>query len=250
MCLIEWKRKCRLPKVVLKDSDGRHADKNHRPDQRSRFDDGGSAKWHVGNLGKNPVECHRHGYYGSENKQNIHNLEPGASGSWRRSFSQKGSSCLVPVNRGARPEHLAHRPANHPEAGGLRHPRIATLGRFLRRNRWLGHPQLVAETASYWSWFFRRPRFQRNSFLRKCPVASGLAPSPATQPCPGRMTHQRPPQTLGPEPLVLKGLQLQLHFWDRNRILRGCHGHVTLLPSIPGRALDQNHHQPRPTKTN
>src|ERR1022692_385157 len=31
-------------------------------------------------------------------------------------------------------------------------------------------------------------------------------------------------------------------------ILRGCHGHVTLLPSIPGRALDQNHHQPRPTK--
>ena len=33
-------------------------------------------------------------------------------------------------------------------------------------------------------------------------------------------------------------------------ILRGCHGHVTLLPSIPGRALDQNHHQPRPTKTN
>src|ERR1017187_9424781 len=33
-------------------------------------------------------------------------------------------------------------------------------------------------------------------------------------------------------------------------ILRSCHGHVTLLPSIPGRALDQNHHQPRPTKTN
>ena len=33
-------------------------------------------------------------------------------------------------------------------------------------------------------------------------------------------------------------------------ILRGCHGHVTLLPSVPGRALDQNHHQPKPTKTN
>src|ERR1039457_941667 len=28
----------------------------------------------------------------------------------------------------------------------------------------------------------------------ECPVASGLAPSPATQPCPGRMTHQRAPQ--------------------------------------------------------
>src|ERR1039458_1888017 len=109
-------------------------------------------------------------------------------------FSQKGSSCLVLVNRGARPEHLAHRPANRPEAGGLRHPRIATLGRFLRRNRWLGHPQLLAEAGSYWSWFSRRPRFQRNSFLRRCPVASGLAPSPATQPCPGRMTHQRAPQ--------------------------------------------------------
>src|ERR1039458_427163 len=45
-------------------------------------------------------------------------LHQASSGSWRRSFSQKGSSCLVPVNRGARPEHLTHRPANHPEAGG------------------------------------------------------------------------------------------------------------------------------------
>ena len=53
--------------------------------------------------------------------------------------------------------------------------RIATLGRFLRRNRWLGHPQLIAETGSYWSWFSRRPRFQRNSFLRRCPVAPAQA---------------------------------------------------------------------------
>ena len=154
-------------------------------------------------------------------------LHQESSGSWRRSFSQKGSSCLVPVNRGARPEHLAHRPANHPEAGGLRHPRIATLGHFLRRNRWLGHPQLVAETASYWSWFFRRPRFQRNSFLRKCPVASGLAPSPATQPCPGRMTHQRPPQNPSDRnPLYRKAFNSNYTFGTgtTNRLLSRCIG--------------------------
>src|ERR1019366_6325284 len=41
------------------------------------------------------------------------------------------------------------------------------------------HNSLLKQLVT-WSWFFRRPRFQRNSFLRKCPVASGLAPSPAT----------------------------------------------------------------------
>src|ERR1017187_755788 len=39
----------------------------------------------------------------------------------------------------------------------------------------------------------RKPRFQRNSFLRRYPAASGLAPSPAARSCPGRMTHQRGP---------------------------------------------------------
>src|ERR1035441_3373014 len=39
----------------------------------------------------------------------------------------------------------------------------------------------------------RKPRFQRNSFLRRYPAASGLAPSPTARSCPGRMTHQRGP---------------------------------------------------------
>src|ERR1039457_1750466 len=158
----------------------------------------------------------RQGSAGSRQILETSRLHQASSGSWRRSFSQKGSSCLVPVNRGARPEHLAHRPANHPEAGGLRHPRIATLGRFLRRNRWLGHPQLIAETGSYWSWFSRRPRFQRNSFLR---VPSGVRSGTfAGHPAMPRKDDASAcsAKPLGPEPLVSKGLQLQLHFWDRN----------------------------------
>src|ERR1022692_2172020 len=83
------------------------------------------------------------------------------------------------------------------------------------------------------------------------PVASGLAPSPGHPSMPRNDDASAcSAKPLGPEPLVSKGLQLQFHYCDRNRILRGCHGHVTLLPSIPGRALDQNHHQPKPTKTN
>src|ERR1017187_902726 len=71
-----------------------------------------------------------------------------------------------------------------------------------------------SSTARYWSWFFRRPRFQRNSFLRKCPVASGLAPSPATQPCPGRMTHQRAPQNPSDRnPLYRKAFNSNYTFW-------------------------------------
>src|ERR1019366_7056289 len=96
-------------------------------------------------------------------------------------------------------------------------PGLPHLAVFSGRNRWLGHPQLIAETGSYWSWFSRRPRFQRNSFLRRCPVASGLAPSPGHPAMPRKDDASAcSAKPLGPEPLVSKGLQLQLHFWDRN----------------------------------
>src|ERR1039458_7191376 len=58
---------------------------------------------------------------------------------WYPSIGARGRNTLL----------IARQTARRP--GGLRHPRIATLGRFLRRNRWLGHPQLLAEAGSYWS---------------------------------------------------------------------------------------------------
>src|ERR1017187_9781588 len=49
-------------------------------------------------------------------------------------------------------------------------------------------------------------------------VASGLAPSPGHPAMPRKDDASAcSAKPLGPEPLVSKGLQLQLHFWDRNQ---------------------------------
>src|ERR1035438_7922636 len=55
------------------------------------------------------------------------------------------------------------------------------------------------------------------------PVASGLAPPPATEPCPCRMTHQRAPQNPSDRnPLYRKAFNSN-YTWDRNpELLGGC----------------------------
>ena len=145
-------------------------------------------------------------------------LHQESSGELLRSFSQEGSFCLALVKSGREPGtpcSAADNPPGGRWSSSFRDRHRSTV-LFAETDR-LGHPQFIAETGTYWSGplWDHDPRVIPSS--EGCPVASGVVPS--ANPAMPRKDNESAcsAEPLGPEPTVSKGLQLQLHFWDRNR---------------------------------